>query len=371
MDRRPGGSHTTPGVWCTAGSSGVGGLGPRYGPSPMHPQSTRNPMGRTGCRRRRSVGAGGALLLVHRRQRVEPNEEVEGLLPCLLGLLGEARQLVDAPVLEEHGHDHLVVVDAEVVDAVLGHLDRLRLELGDLEAGHREADHLPLDRHHHGRGVDLEGGLRELAVEDVVEVLVDGDPRRELLDQRILRVRAGVAVRDPGRELLQARVHQAVERVRERPAVVRVVAAAHGLHPAALERDGIHAAGDREVVAQHDGVPALLGRPPARPLAPRAVLAERVPQREVVVGEVVLRQQVDLERGARDGAEIAVGLLPRLLDVVAPDLVGDELVREPLRRPRQVRLEASPNRGLELLQEVLRRELRMTVPGSTVLGKDH
>jgi hypothetical protein len=275
------------------------------------------------------------------------------------------------PMLEQHGQHHLVVMDAQVVDAVLGHLDRLRLELGDLEAGHREADHLTLDRHHHRRRVDLECGLRELAVEDVVEVLVDGDPRRELLDQRILRERTRVAMRDPGRELLQARVHEPVERVGERAAVVRVVPPAHRLHPPALERDGVHAAGHGEVVAEHDGVAALLGRPPARPLAPRAVLAERIPEREVVVGEVVLREEVDLERGPRDGAELAVGLLPRLLDVVATHLVGDVLVGEPFGRPGQMGLEAEPDDGLELLQEVLGGELRVAVPGGTVARRDH
>jgi hypothetical protein len=54
-------------------------------------------------------------------------------------------------------------------------------------------------------------GLRELAVEDVVEVLVGRDARGELLDQRILGGRARATVRDPRGELLQRRVDDAVQ----------------------------------------------------------------------------------------------------------------------------------------------------------------
>ena len=152
------------------------------------------------------------------------------------------------------------------------------------------------------------------------------------------------------------RVDQAVERIAEEPALaVRVVAARHGLHASALQRHGVEASRDGQVVAQHDRVAALLGGPPPDPLAPDPVAAERLPQREVVVGQVVLGEEVDLERDPRDLAQVAVGRLPGLLDVVAPVFVGDVLVREPLGRLGEVSFETLLQDGLELREHVRRR----------------
>ena len=56
---------------------------------------------------------------------------------------------------------------------------------------------------------------------------------------------------------------------------------------------------------------ALLGGPPPDPLAPAPVVAERLPQGEVVVGQVVLGEEVDLERGPRDLAQLDCRSAPR------------------------------------------------------------
>ncbi len=160
-------------------------------------------------------------------------------------------------------------------------------------------------------------------------------------------------MRDPRCKLLEGGVGDAVERLGEASAVARIPASGHLVHASAFQGNGVDAAGDREEVPKHDRVPALLGGPPSRPLAPCPVAPERVPQREVVVGQVVLGQQVDLEGDARDGVEVAVGQLPRLVLVVAADLVRHVLVREPFGGGREVALEAADQRGLELLQELL------------------
>ena len=69
---------------------------------------------------------------------------------------------------------------------------------------------------HHARRVELEGGGGEVAVEEVVEVLVGGHPGHEVVADRIAEQLAGVAVGDAGGQLLQREVDEAV--VRRRPA---------------------------------------------------------------------------------------------------------------------------------------------------------
>ena len=92
---------------------------------------------------------------------------------------------------------------------------------------------------------------------------------------------------------------------------------------------GIAAARHGEVVADHDRVTAFLRGPAADPLAPRLLLAERPPQRQVVVGQVVLGEQVDLERRLRDVGQPRVVGLPWLLHEVPALFVRDVVVREP------------------------------------------
>ena len=134
-----------------------------------------------------------------------------------LALLRQALELEDLPVAQ-HRHDDLVAVRAQVVDAGDGHLDRLALEPGDVGAGHPEpGDHVE-DRLHRLVGRELQRRLHEVAVEDHVEVLVGRDPGEQPLGHRVVGVLAGVAVADPGRELLEGDVGQ---RVHHRVAVVR------------------------------------------------------------------------------------------------------------------------------------------------------
>ena len=102
------------------------------------------------------------------------------------------------------------MVDREVVDTRLRHGARPRPEVGNARPGHRELAHDPFHRHDHLRRRDLDRRRREIAVEEVVEVLVGGDARHDGPTGRIVEQEARVAVRDPGRELLQCRVDEGV-----------------------------------------------------------------------------------------------------------------------------------------------------------------
>ena len=83
-------------------------------------------------------------------------------------------------------------------------------EVLDTGAGHLELAHLALDRHHHRRRVDRERGGHQVAVEEVVEVLVGGDACHHLVSGGVVQGLARVAVRDPRRQFLQGDVGQAV-----------------------------------------------------------------------------------------------------------------------------------------------------------------
>ena len=145
--------------------------------------------------------------------------------------------------------------------------------------------------------------VHQVPVEDHVQVLVGGDPGQQLVRDRVAGGPAGVAVRDAGRQLLEGDVGDRLER----GLVAGVVAGGHVVHPGPLELDRVDAAGDDEVVAQRDAVPALLRRPAAHPLAPGAVAAEAGGDLPVVAGQVVLGQQVDEHRGL--GRRVQPGLL--------------------------------------------------------------
>ena len=191
-------------------------------------------------------------------------------------------------------------MDAQVVDAGRGDGDRPLAEAAQLEARHCEAEHLPLHGQDHGGRVELDRGAGDVPVERVVQVLVERDADEQPLGHRVARDRARVAVGDAGGELLQGHVDEAVERAGD---AARVVAARHVVHALALERDRVHGARHQEVVPERDRVATLLGGPAPGPLAPGALPAEEAPDGEVIVGEVVLGQQVELERGARHGAQ--------------------------------------------------------------------
>ncbi len=79
------------------------------------------------------------------------------------------------------------------------------IEVGDAGAGHREAADLLLHGDHHRVRVGLDRGGGEVAVEQLVQVLVGADPLHHLVADRVAEQGTGVAVRDPGRQLLAAR----------------------------------------------------------------------------------------------------------------------------------------------------------------------
>ena len=128
------------------------------------------------------------------------------------------------------------------------------------------------------------------------------------------------------------------------------------LHAQPLELDRVDAAGDDEVVAQRDAVPALLGRPPADPLAPRAVAAEAGGDLAVVGGQVVLGEQVDRHRRLRDRVERRVLRAPvlaaeeREVATAAPRHV---VVRVPFLGQAEVAVEVLGDDGFEVVQQAL------------------
>ena len=179
-------------------------------------------------------------------------------------------QLVDPPVLEDDRHEDLVVVRREVVDAGVGDQARVHLEVGDPGARHREVAHLALDRRDHARRVELERRRDEVAVEEVVEVLVGRDAAHDRGAHRVIEQLPGVAVRDAGGELLERDVDDAVGDARR----VGHDPERHLQHPGALELAQVDRTGHREVVADDDRVATFLGRPAAVPHAPHVVVAE-------------------------------------------------------------------------------------------------
>ena len=107
-------------------------------------------------------------------------------------------------------HQHVVVVDGEVVDAGLGDGEGVGLEVDDAGAGHLELADLALHGHDHARRVELEGGGAEVAVEEVVAVLVGGHALHDLVAGLVVEQLAGVVVGDAGGQLLERDVDDAV-----------------------------------------------------------------------------------------------------------------------------------------------------------------
>ena len=102
----------------------------------------------------------------------------------------------------------IVVVDAQVVDAGHGDLRRLAAEVLDGRAGHLERR--PRRRRPHGLvRARLERGLEQVAVEEHVQVLVGATFASSWSQTRVAADPAGVAVRDPGRQLLERDVGDA------------------------------------------------------------------------------------------------------------------------------------------------------------------
>ena len=195
--------------------------------------------------------------------------------------------------------------------------------------------------------IELDRRCGHVAVERVVQVLVERHANEEAFGDRITRDRSGVAVSDARGQLLERDVDQRVEWSVDAPGIV---AAPDVLHALALERDGIDRARGDQIVADGDRVAGLLGGPAPRPFTPGALATEHVPQCEVVVGEVVLRQQVQLERRAGGGIEPRVGLAPRMLGEAASLLPGHVLVGKPLPGGVEMTIEQPGDDGLEGVQ---------------------
>ncbi len=228
------------------------------------------------------------------------------------------------------------MIAGQVVDTGARDEPGVEVEVDDASAGHREGPDHVLRRNHHLRRVARERRGRQVSVEQEVEVLVGRHPRHHVVSRGVADDLAGVAMGDARRELLQGEVDEAGLRTTG----PRRLAPGDLGHPGPLEAYGIDRAGDGQVVANHDGVTALLGCPPPGPHPPGLVGAEHPLNVAEVVREVVLGEQVH-EQGARYGrtergtGEVGVALVPRISghEVAAP-AVGDQLVGEPLFRRR-------------------------------------
>ncbi len=103
---------------------------------------------------------------------------------------------------QHNRNEHLVVVQHQVVDAGCRDRGRVRGEIGNAGARHLERAHLALDRAHGAGRVDLQRRGHEIAIEEIVEVLVSRDARHHLVAGFVLEQVSGVAVRDARGQLL-------------------------------------------------------------------------------------------------------------------------------------------------------------------------
>ena len=293
-------------------------------------------------------GCGGlAPLLEPARGRIELDEVGREPFAVGFGLSVEAVKLEQAPVPNDRPQD-VVVMDAQVEDAGLRHRGRLAQVTGDGRAGHVEREHLGRDRLH-GRGrPDLDGRGEDVPVEQRMEVLVLRDPEHDPVRHGVLRVLAGVAVREARRQLLERHVRQPAKRVGRGTIVARL----HQAHPLALKQNGVDVAGDHEVVPEDDRMATLLRGPAADPVDPRPITAaEHAVDQAVVAGQVVLREEADLERDLGDTRQPGLVGRPGLLVEVPSQSIGDVVVREPLLRHLGVPVVQPTGLRLQLQQQ--------------------
>ena len=160
-------------------------------------------------------------------------------------------------------------------------------------------------------------------------VLVGGHPGHHLAGYGVVGLEAGVAVADPGGELLGRRVGEDVDRIAELVAPAPVDSG----HPFVLEETWVAVAGGEQVVADSDRMLSLLGGPQPRPFAERRVVGEVAGDLGVVVGEVVLGEQVEDQGGAYRAVQGGLRLVPGDVPVVASLLPGNHLVGVPVVSP--------------------------------------
>jgi len=177
-----------------------------------------------------------------------------------------------------------------------------------------------------------------------VQVLVLCHAEHDPVGDRVVRELPGVLVGDPGRELLERGVGEATQRAHR-----AVVALEHRLHPLALQEHRVDVPGDDQVVADDDRVPALFRGPAPDPVLPGTVaLAEHRVDEPVVRGKVVLGEEVHLESGLGHPREPRMVGGPGLLVVVAPQAVGDVVVREPFLGDRDMAVDELADGRLDL-----------------------
>jgi hypothetical protein len=140
-------------------------------------------------------------------ERLQGGSEI---LLCLFTFRVQVGSFEDSPVAYQR-HDHIVVVDAQVVDARLGDLRGLAGKAGDDTARHHEADDLVGDGPEGLARRDLQRGPDQVTVEDHVQVLVHRDPGEQILRDGVFAVTAGVTVRNASGEFLEGHVGAGVE----------------------------------------------------------------------------------------------------------------------------------------------------------------
>ena len=112
----------------------------------------------------------------------------------------------------QHGANHPVVVDSQVVDRCLGHLDGASQVAGDRGARHLEVGELVVDGSQGQCGRLGQHCSHDASIEHEVVVLVGGDPLHDLVGHLVIGELAGVAVADPGRQFLCRGVDEDLDR---------------------------------------------------------------------------------------------------------------------------------------------------------------
>ena len=223
-------------------------------------------------------------------------------------------------------------MDPQVVDPCSGDGHGPPVEVGDTGARHPEVGQRSMDGLQDQPGCLTQHCRGDPPVEHEVVVLVDRNPRHDLVGHRAVGLHPGVPVADPGGQLLGRRVGEYLYRTR------RSVAPPlrHGGQPFVLQLRRITVTAGEQVVPDGDGVLTLLGRPEAGPLGHRRILGEAPGDLGVVVGQVVLGQQVQLERRPHLWGEGGLGLVPRLVPKTATLLPRHDLVGVPVLPPLPV-----------------------------------
>ena len=205
--------------------------------------------------------------------------------------------------------DHLFGMDPQVVDPGPGDGHGTPAEVRNHGPGHLEVGQDLVDGSQHEGGSLAQHGRGDPPVEHEVVVLIGGDPGHDLVGHRTVGLHPSVAVADAGGQFLGRRVGEDLHRARG----VVAPTAGHRGQPLVLQLGRIAVPGGQQVVTDGDGVLALLGRPEAGPFGHRRVLGEAASDLRVVVGQVVLGQQVQLQGGPDLRGQRGLGLLPRLV----------------------------------------------------------